>query len=154
MGYAEHRFDVRFIVFSPEDVHAGLKMIENQLKSADIDFGDSGIVSLKYERAARWTVSPFDKESGLPLDYPKKDPHLEPLMFNLTCTFVDRAFLREALGGVHRFFDMQLNGEPLREGLRGDVPDFQASAPCGEWQLTRVRLEPPQFYDSQTIWDY
>lgn len=152
MSYFIHRFDVRFVVFSPEDVHLGLRAIETQIKSADVENGDSGIASMKYHRAARWTVSEFNNGSSGPVDGPRKEPHLTPLMFNLTCAFPDREFLRQALAGVHSFFDTQLHGEPIHPGLRGDVPDFNASAPCGEWQISQVEVEWPNFYFGRPIW--
>lgn len=157
MAYKK-RLDLRFVIYSLEDIHVGIRQLERSLATADIEPGDSGMLKMSYSRGARWTVSE-EPQRGASHFGEARTPHLRPLMFNIFCVYRDRKTLLESIKGIHKFVDMKIAIEEhdLYPGLSGDVPDFESSSPCGVWAVTRVRPEIPEmsFFTHSPIWgDY
>jgi len=151
MAMSENRLDIRFIVYDVADIYFGMNELVKSVRVADIEPGNSGVLSLRHDRGARWTIRE-EYDSNLP----RNNPHVEPLMFSLFCIFYDREVMLESLKGVRKFVDTALVGRRLEPGLRGDVPDFASSSPCGFWEVTRVRPDSPtgfRFNDTP-IWNY
>ncbi len=92
MNYGHHRLDIRFIVFTHDDIYEGLRQLLKSAKTADVEPGDSGVISASMGRAARWTIR---KEHDA--DMPPKPAHLEPFAFNLWFIYRDRNELVETL---------------------------------------------------------
>lgn len=152
------RLDLRFVFYSLDDIHEGIRQLERSLAVADIEPGDSGILKISQSRGARWTVSE-EPERGASHFGEGRPPHLRPLMFNISCVYRDRKNLLKSIKGIHKFVNMKVTVEELDlyPGLSGDVPDFESSSPCGIWAVTKVWGAIPEesFFTNSPIWrDY
>lgn len=129
------RFTTRVVVFDESDIFEALKQLAVAAKTMDLGLEDSAVIPMKYSRAARIHIT--EQHS------PNIFKQLQPLMFNLTCNFNDRAELNELLKDTPKFVRMKLDQYEFEAGLQGDVPSMKNSAPFGVWILTRIEAEPP-----------
>jgi hypothetical protein len=147
------RFDVRFIVFTVDDIYEAIHRLTKSARKAVAEPGTAGYISLHIERAARWTIRE-ERDRELPL----KRAHLAPLMFNLFFLFPREEELVETLLGLTQALHYDLPGPraKLEAGLSGHVPGTGQNGPMGLWQLTPVHPEAPSAYrfSDSPIWDY
>jgi hypothetical protein len=155
MNYGHHRLDIRFIVFTHDDIYEGLRQLLKSAKTADVEPGDSGVIAASVGRAARWTI-----RNEHDVDMPPKPAHLEPFAFNLWFLYRDRNELVETLKHFIQIIPHQIrqlsDSANLSAEMQEHVPGMGGNGPMGLWELTRVRLEPPtahRFRDTP-IWDY
>lgn len=132
------RLTVRFFVFDQDDIFNGLKSMSRALKSADLEIGDSAVISMTLNRAARMSVTDHHDHSSIAV------VHLEPLMFHLTTMFESREELMELLKDTHAFVRSRMKSDGFIAGTWGDVPSMVNSAPSGVWELTRVEVQEPR----------
>jgi hypothetical protein len=145
------RFDVRFVVFTRDDIFEGVHRLTKSAVKSRAQPGDYGYASLDVEKAAKWTI-----REARDATMPRKRAHLDPLMFNLWFLFSSREDLVDTLTGLTRALTYQLERSRLEPGMSDHVPGTGMNGPMGLWELTRVHVEPPTAYrfDETPIWNY
>lgn len=141
MSHTPHRFNVRVVVFDESDIYEVLRQLQNTAKTMDLAATDTAIMSMKYSRAARISITPREAFNEI---FELKP--LEPMMFHLTCMFQDREELLELLKDTKKFVENKMKDPGFRLGTSGDVPSLRHSAPFGAWVLTAIEVEPPRHW--------
>ena len=138
--------DVRWVVFSKDDIHSGLRQLIQSLNVAGTGAGASGVLSLRLPRGARWTVRVEEKDSV---------NHLAPMMFYVSHPFVSQDELIAALRKLAKSLRSELREDALVFGMNGRIFGSGMENPIGAWHLSRLISEGPysESFNGSDAWD-
>ena len=135
---APKRLDVRFVITKFSDIDEGMKSLISSLRTADVGSGDSAVIPMKLERAARWVIDGDDR-------HPRpRHGYLRPAMFHLWAEFDSRAELLAMLKNVPMSFDRSDDDDPVPIGKCGEIPNSAPNGTWGLWEITGIHVDLPE----------